>query len=443
MKRELHVLIVEDSASDTSLLLHELRRGGYEPIHERVETAEAMKAALAKPTWDLVIADYALPQFDAPTALALLKDTGQDVAFIVVSGRIGEDLAVAMMKAGAHDYVMKNNLTRLVPAVERELCEAVVRREGRQAAEALRESEQLFRSLVEGVKDYAIFMLDPDGCVASWNPGAERIQGYQAKEIIGQPFACLYLTEDVERGKPEYDLMGAAAEGRFEDEGWRRCKDGSQFWASVVVTPLFEVSGNLRGFVHVTRDLTDRKRADEERERLLRELMKTNRDLAALAQITDAALSGAKLEELLEGLLPRLAQVLNADTALISLKENDHWRVRASGGTPEQMPTGFVEKIIATTKPLYLEDAQAGLAGEGQAAGPRRLRTGLGVPVKWDGVPVGVLSLGWSALHQENHFETHILEIAAERFASAIHHAQWQAQTQEAPANLQTANQRP
>ncbi len=141
----------------------------------------------------------------------------------------------------------------------------------KQAEEKLRLSEERFRLLVEGVQDYALFMLDPQGNVATWNAGAERLNGYTAGEIIGQHFSRLYPKEAVERGWPEEELRRATAEGRFEDEGWRVRKDGSRFWANVVITAVRDDAGTLRGFAKVTRDLTDRKQAEESARRLLQE----------------------------------------------------------------------------------------------------------------------------------------------------------------------------
>ena len=138
MKRPLHVLVIEDSEDDAALLDIELCRAGYAPESHRVETPEALSAALERRGWDLVIADYHLPRFDGLAALGLVKETGQDLPFIIVSGYITDETAVAAMKAGAHDYVMKDNLARLGQAVERELREAEVRRERRRAEEALR-----------------------------------------------------------------------------------------------------------------------------------------------------------------------------------------------------------------------------------------------------------------------------------------------------------------
>ncbi|HVY45664.1 MAG TPA: PAS domain S-box protein, partial [Minicystis sp.] len=125
-----------------------------------------------------------------------------------------------------------------------------------------------FRLLVESVRDYAIFLLDPTGHVASWNVGAERIKGYRAEEILGSHFSRFYPEEDVRAGKCDMELAVAAREGRFEDEGYRIRKDGSRFWANVVITALRGPGGRLVGFAKVTRDLTERRRAEEERVRL-------------------------------------------------------------------------------------------------------------------------------------------------------------------------------
>jgi PAS domain S-box-containing protein len=137
----------------------------------------------------------------------------------------------------------------------------------RQVEEALRKSEEHLRLLVDGVRDYAIFMLDPSGQVASWNQGAERIKGYKANEIIGRHFSCFYPPEDLQNGKPERELQKAIAEGHYAEEGWRIRKDGSRFWAHVVITALRDNTGKLRGFSKVTRDVTEQRRAEE----LLRE----------------------------------------------------------------------------------------------------------------------------------------------------------------------------
>jgi formate hydrogenlyase transcriptional activator len=127
----------------------------------------------------------------------------------------------------------------------------------------LTDHERRFRLFVEGVTDYAIFMLDPEGRVASWNAGAERIKGYKAEEIVGQHFSRFYPPEDLQSGKPEMELRAAAAEGRFEDEGWRVRKDGSKFWANVIISAVKDEQGELIGFSKITRDFTERRKMEE------------------------------------------------------------------------------------------------------------------------------------------------------------------------------------
>jgi PAS domain S-box-containing protein len=153
----------------------------------------------------------------------------------------------------------------------------------------LRHSEEVFRLLVEGVRDYAIFMLGPDGRVVSWNEGAERIQGYEVSEAVGEHFSVFYKEEDVERGLPGEELRVAAIEGRFEEEGWRVRKDGTPFQAEVAITALRDEVGNLRGFSQVTSDITARKEAEEALRSSLRSMadLKAALDESAVVAITD------------------------------------------------------------------------------------------------------------------------------------------------------------
>src|SRR5262249_5261958 len=149
----------------------------------------------------------------------------------------------------------------LVPAVVRAKVAAFADA-FRDRERARRQADQL-RMLVQGTTDYAIFMLDPDGHVVTWNAGAERLKGYTAADIIGQHFYRFYPPDATARGWPEHELRVARAEGRFEDEGWRVRKDGSLFWANVVISALRDEGGALRGFAKVTRDLTERRGREE------------------------------------------------------------------------------------------------------------------------------------------------------------------------------------
>jgi formate hydrogenlyase transcriptional activator len=175
--------------------------------------------------------------------------------------------------------------------------------ERKRAEEELRLSEERFRVLLEGVKDYAIFMLDLQGRVASWNSGAERIKGYRAEEILGHHFSKFYTAEDIEQGRPDHGLSVAAAQGRFEDEGWRVRKDSSRFWANVIITALRDSSGNLRGFSKVTRDFTERKRAEE----------------ALLLEVTNALISNRDIQTLLAAISASIRQVIPHDYSSLAL----------------------------------------------------------------------------------------------------------------------------
>lgn len=152
------------------------------------------------------------------------------------------------------------------------------------AEQALRESEERFRLLVAAVKDYAIFMLDINGNILSWNSGAQRIKGYTATEIIGKHFSIFYTPEDLQDGKPARELVIATKEGQYQEEGWRVRKDGTLFWAHVLITAVFDERDQIRGFAKVTRDMTERKRAEEERERLYQSEVQLERERAARSQ---------------------------------------------------------------------------------------------------------------------------------------------------------------
>jgi PAS domain S-box-containing protein len=189
----------------------------------------------------------------------------------------------------------------------------------RDAAEALRESEERYRLLVNSIEDYAIFLLDAEGRVASWAPGAERIKGYRADEIIGQPFAVFFTAEDRQRGEPDDELRSAEIRGRYESEGWRVRKDGVRFWSNEIISAIRDASGQLRGFAKIVRDLTERQREALERERLFREAQEANR-------LKDEFLGTVshELRTPLNGIL--------GWTQILRLESNDERRARAISG---------------------------------------------------------------------------------------------------------------
>src|SRR5688572_3483323 len=228
----------------------------------RVDTKEAFLAELQHHPPDLILSDHGLPSFDGFTALAIARDKCPDVPFIFVTNSLGEETTIATFEGGATDYVLKKHLNKLAPVVQRALREAEERIALRQKEQALRESEERFRMLVEGVEDYAIFMLDTGGHITSWNTGAQWVHGYRAEEITGRHFSVFYAQMDRDQQRPAIGLATAITEGRFKEEGRRVTKSGSEFWANVVITALHDHDGKLRGFAVVTRNIDDRIQAD-------------------------------------------------------------------------------------------------------------------------------------------------------------------------------------
>ena len=276
MVRPIQVLVVEDSQNDTTLLLEELRQKGYEPMHRRVETAEDMLASLQQHDWDVIVSDYVMPQFSGPDALKTLGKLNLDLPFIVVSGTYGEEAAVHMMKAGAHDYIVKGNLSRLAPAIEREM-EAARSRRARARAET---AMQYLAAIVQSSED-AIYGKNLDSVIVSWNTAAERIFGYRADEIIGRSIAILF---PLERRDELLDIMSSIRRGEVVGfhETERLRKDGSVMPVSLNISPIKNSEGKIVGASGIARDITRQKRAEEERQQLIKKLSDTLRQVKAL-----------------------------------------------------------------------------------------------------------------------------------------------------------------
>ena len=266
MKHALRILIVDDSPEDAALIVRQLQQE-FAPSYERVETPEEMRAALDKGGWHIVISDYVMPKFSGLSALQLLHERGVDLPFIMVSGQMGEDAAVEAMRAGAHDYLIKDRLSRLIPAIKRELNEAVVRRERRLAEEALCATEARFQSLVEQSL-VGIFMLQDDIFIYV-NPKFGDVFGYQPDELI-ESRSLLDLVAHDDQFRVIGQFLRPLKEGsdsvHFFFQGRRR--DGSGIDLEVSGTRT-RINGS-DAVIGTLLDITQRKRAEAELSKLWR-----------------------------------------------------------------------------------------------------------------------------------------------------------------------------
>ncbi|MBS0359481.1 MAG: response regulator, partial [Proteobacteria bacterium] len=257
MSKKLNVLMIEDSENDALLLVQALKKNGYLISFLRVETAEEMTEALNQPAWDLIISDYNLPRFNGLDALLLLKQKGLDIPFIVVSGSIGEELAVKLMKAGAQDYIMKDNLVRLVPAISRELQEVIERTKRREAEQQLRDSEERYRLLVEHAPD-AIFIQCENKFIYVNTPFVKMIKASTAQAILGKNIwdfihpDCLNIVKKYVE-QLDMEVIMPSFEGKFI------CTDGSIIDVDISAG-LCIYHGKYAAHVFI-RDISERKKA--------------------------------------------------------------------------------------------------------------------------------------------------------------------------------------
>lgn len=303
LNRPLQVLIVEDSENDAMLLELELERAGFTPHCERVETAGAMAAALSRQIWDLVVADYVMPSFNGLAALAMVKEKNLDIPFIIVSGHITDDTAVGAMKAGAHDYVMKDNLARLGPAVDRELREAEVRRARRRSEERLK-AEHAFRQAIENSVPSGITAVDLDGRQTYVNPAFCVMVGWSEAELVGaRPPFVYWPAEEIENIN---QAMGRVISGDAPASGIElrfRRRSGERLDVLLQVTPLKDNFGNITGWVTSASDITERKRAEVR--------------LAAEHAITRILANAQSLEEAGPGIVQVLMDGLGVDVGTL------------------------------------------------------------------------------------------------------------------------------
>ena len=303
MNRTLRVLNVEDSEQDLALLQRHLTRAGYTLVSDRVDTAAAMKAALETREWDIVLCDYSMPTFSALVALELMREMKLDVPFIIISGTIGEESAVEAMRAGAHDYLMKHSLARLVPAIERELNEAVNRKARRRAEEQLR-----LQSVALEAAANAILITDADGKIVWANPAFTETTGYSFKEVVGKNPRVL------KSGKQDQAFYKEMWDTILSGNVWRntlinRRKDGTLNREDMTITPIRDGSGKITQFVAIKQDITKLEQA-------LSDVKQKSEELASMTQQLWHASKLATMGELAAS----IAHELNNPLATVALR---------------------------------------------------------------------------------------------------------------------------
>jgi PAS domain S-box-containing protein len=271
MSKPLRVLIVEDSEDDLLLMVHALRKGGYEPVYERVENAEAMRNALETGLWDLILCDYQMPKFNGLAAIALLKETGIDIPLIIVSGAIGEETAAECMRLGARDFFMKGKLTRLVPSIERELREAESRRQHKRVEESLRESEENYRQLFDN-SPVGIYRIDfGTGKFLKANDVICKYFGCRQEEITSRSPYDILTNDSKQLLSERLRKVGSGEKVTSDPEYEIADKKGKHRWLQLNSKNIYDAQGLAVGADVVAHDITDRKRAEDEATRVAQE----------------------------------------------------------------------------------------------------------------------------------------------------------------------------
>jgi PAS domain S-box-containing protein len=264
MGKPLRVLMVEDSEDDILLMIRALKQSGYDPVYERVEDIGAMRKALEKGSWDVILCDYKMPQFNGLAAITLLKETGIDIPLIIVSGAIGEEMAADCMRYGAHDYIMKGNLFRLVPVIERELKEAESRNQRKQVEQKLSEEKNYINNIVQTAQTI-VLVLDTTGHIVSFNPYMEKISGYTLEEVKGKDWFSTFLTGHEQKRISELFFKAVNDVQTQANVNAIMTKDGRERLIEWYDKTLKDEKGGTVGLLCIGQDITERKQVEEEK----------------------------------------------------------------------------------------------------------------------------------------------------------------------------------
>jgi diguanylate cyclase (GGDEF)-like protein/PAS domain S-box-containing protein len=402
----LKVLLLEDAPTDVELVSRQLHRAGIQCEIACVADEAEFRRGLLEFAPDLILSDFSLPAFDGLSALEIARMLTPETPYLFVSGTIGEERAIESIRRGATDYVLKSNLSRLPAAITRALNEARERAALKTAEQALQLSQERFRLLVNGVTDYAIFMLDAAGALVSWNTGAERIMGYAEDEVLGRPYALFRAPRagSPEAAATELQLQQAAATGHVAIEEILTRKDGSQFWANVAITALHDERRSVRGFAVVTRDVTERKLSEEKIARLSRihaVLSGINAAIVRIRERTELYQEACRIavEHGNFGMawIGRFDAHTNTVTRIAHAGSDTEWMRRGQVISAAAEPVeGLVGSAIRNRRPAFSND----LTRERDGGGPRRreviergYRSAIVLPLLIGETVVGYMSL--------------------------------------------------
>ena len=280
MENPLRILIIEDNESDAALIIRHLKKAEFILTYEVVETASQMESALEKQRWDFVICDYTLPQFNASHALKQLQATGLDIPFVVVSGTIGDETAVQIMKAGAHDYIMKDSLVRLVPVINRELSEAGIRHAHKQAEERNRIQAHLLNLIGQSV-----ITTDKKNIITYWNKASEELYGWTAQEVIGQKFLDKIVIYSLQSHPIEITTSIANGES-WTGECIIQNRDGLNIPVYITHSPIIDENGMNNGIISISYDISEQKETEAEIMLKMKELASSNEGLKRINRLT-------------------------------------------------------------------------------------------------------------------------------------------------------------
>ncbi len=379
MEKVLCVLMVEDSDEDAALILRQLQKTGYTIEHTRVETALEMRAVLQERQWDLITSDYLLAKFDAHSALYLLQQSGLDIPFIVISGEITDETAVALMRAGAHDYLKKDNLARLTPVLERELVQMRHRQEYLQSQTSLRESNEKFQLLVERSAS-GILVLDKDGLIIEWNHAQESIYGMTRAEVLGKTgweVQYSFLPADTKTPQDlqllKTSILGFLRTGQPKELNQKRefpiyRPDGVRRWIEARAFVYITSEGNIS--VTTSEDITDQKR-------VISDLSRRNQEMNLLYEASLELVRTLDIESLLETLFQKISKIMDCHSFFIAAFDEQTQMIRCLFGKQEgialdvtklpEIPLepeghGIQSQVIRSGKPLLINDYLAALS---------------------------------------------------------------------------------